>query len=186
MRWRNLPLLLLIASPGWAADGPALSFNRDVRPILSENCFYCHGQDANHRKGELRLDVREQALKPGETGEIAIVPGKPDESALVQRIFSDDKDEQMPPPKAHRVLTPEQKATLKRWIAQGAEYQTHWAFMPPVRPAAPVVQQLPDVTGHPGAPGDRQRPSLAEVVLHVHDDQRARQASDPCRKGRRG
>lgn len=139
---KRFPLPLLIALPlaAWAGD-PPLSFNRDIRPILSENCFYCHGQDPNHRKGNLRLDVPESALKPAESGEIAIVPGKPEESALVQRIFTSDKDDHMPPEKAHRTLTPEQKEKLKRWIAQGGAYQKHWTFIPPVRPAPPEVKR---------------------------------------------
>src|SRR6185369_3175599 len=93
-----------------------IDFNRDVRPILSENCFFCHGQDANRRKSSLRLDIRESALLPSKSGEIPIVPGAPASSALVRRIFSTDPDEHMPPLKSNRVLTPAQKETLTRWI----------------------------------------------------------------------
>ena len=96
-------LLCSLPATAMAADAP-LSFNRDIRPILSENCFYCHGQDPNHREEDLRLDVREVALETK-----VIVPGKPEKSLLVERIFSADKDEVMPPPKSHRSLTPEQK-----------------------------------------------------------------------------
>jgi len=117
-----------------------ISFNRDIRPILSENCFYCHGQDPNKRKAGLRLDVREAAMKPSESDEIAIVPGDVAKSALIARILSTDSDEQMPPPKSHRTLKPEQKEMLKRWVAAGAEYQPHWAFAKPVRPAPPEVK----------------------------------------------
>ncbi len=133
----------LVASSA-SAQGPAgtgttsakLEFNRDIRPILSENCFYCHGQDPNHRKGDLRLDVRAEALK----GE-AFVPGKPEASELVKRVFSHDRSEQMPPPKSNRTLTAAQKELLKRWVAEGAEYQAHWAYLAPQRPALPVVKR---------------------------------------------
>jgi uncharacterized membrane protein len=112
-----------------------IDFNRDIRPILAENCFYCHGQDPNHRKGDLRLDVREDTLKPAKTDEIPIVPGNSAESALIQRILSTDRDDQMPPPKSNRVLTAEQKELLRRWVDEGAEYQPHWAFIAPKRSA---------------------------------------------------
>src|SRR4051794_13913431 len=101
MRRRLFPLVLALSTAAATAADAPLSFNRDIRPILSENCFYCHGQDPNHRKAGLRLDVREVALKESESGDIAVVPGKPDQSALVQRIFSDDDEEQMPPEKSH-------------------------------------------------------------------------------------
>lgn len=133
-------LFLLPAAAAFAEEAP-LSFNHDIRPILSENCFYCHGQDSNQRKGNLRLDLRENALRAGESGEVVVVPGKPEESALIQRITSSDREEQMPPPKSHRTLTAEQKEKLRRWIAEGAEYQQHWAFMTPVRPALPEVKR---------------------------------------------
>jgi len=134
-------MLAFVAATLTSSNAAELSFNRDIRPILSENCFYCHGQDPNKRKGGLRLDVREEAMKAVESGEIAIVPGKPEASSLVTRIFSKDADEQMPPPKSHRTLKPEQKEMLKRWIAAGAEYQPHWAFAKPVRPALPEVKE---------------------------------------------
>jgi hypothetical protein len=111
------------------------SFNRDIRPILSENCFYCHGPDKNHRDGKFRLDDRASAI-----AKKAIVPGKPDESGLVARITTTDPDDLMPPPKTHKQLSVAQKETLKRWIAQGAEYQPHWAYIVPERPAAPQVK----------------------------------------------
>ena len=105
-----------------------VELNRDIRPILSDNCFYCHGPDGNHRKGKLRLDVREEALKNE-----AFVPGKPEESELVRRIFTDDKDDHMPPLESAKKLTEAQKATLKEWIAQGAKYEKHWADIPPTK-----------------------------------------------------
>jgi len=112
-----------------------VEFNRDVRPILSENCFACHGPDKSHRKADLRLDLREEALKKE-----AFVPGQPDESELLYRVLSDDPEEIMPPPDAHKILTAAQKDILKRWIESGAEYQPHWAYVNPTRPEVPAVQ----------------------------------------------
>lgn len=117
-------------------QGQEIDFNRDIRPILSENCFYCHGQDANKRQGDLRLDQREAAVQAK-----AIVPGDLATSLLIQRILSDDPEQMMPPPKSNRRLTAEQKKTMERWIAAGAHYQNHWAFVTPTRPAEPVVQR---------------------------------------------
>ena len=107
------------------ARGEEVDFNRDIKPILSENCFFCHGPDAGKRKAKLRLDSFE-----GATAEV-VVPGKPDESELVQRIFSDDPEQRMPPPEAKISLSAEQKRLLKGWVASGAEYKKHWAFVPP-------------------------------------------------------
>jgi hypothetical protein len=129
-------IFLAGVSAAQAAPPSKVEYNRDVRPILSENCFYCHGQDPNKRKADLRLDLRYGALKTG-----AIVPGKTAESGLVERISSADAGEQMPPPDSHRMLTAAQKETLTRWIAQGAEYQQHWAYVAPVRPPVPSVKQ---------------------------------------------
>jgi hypothetical protein len=112
-----------------AAD--PVEFNRDIRPILSDNCFACHGHDASHRKAKLRLDVREAAL-----AKEAFVPGKPEASELVKRLFLTDPDEVMPPPDSHKTLSAEQKELLRRWVAEGAKYQNHWSFDAPVKPAA--------------------------------------------------
>ena len=112
-----------------AADAP--DFNREVRPILSNYCFKCHGPDDKARKAKLRLDVREDALKPAKSGDPAIVPGKADESELVTRIFSKDEEEMMPPPATKKELTDAQRDVLKRWIASGAKYDAHWAFVAP-------------------------------------------------------
>ncbi len=111
-----------------------LSFNREVRPILSDNCFRCHGSDKNARKAKLRLDVREAALEKE-----AFVPGKPGESELVRRIFTTNEDDMMPPPESHKKLTAAQKEILKRWVAEGAVYEPHWSFINPTRPALPKV-----------------------------------------------
>jgi hypothetical protein len=131
-----IPLLLL---PSVAAAEPSagkLQYARDVQPILSAHCFTCHGPDANNRKAGLRLDSFETATKELRSGNRAIVPGRPEKSALVERIHSDGK-ERMPPPKMPKGLSAAEKVTLKRWIGEGAEYQRHWAFVPPVRPAVP-------------------------------------------------
>ena len=127
--------------PARAGNEPAkVEFNRDVRPILSDNCFLCHGPDKNRRKADLRLDVRADAIKAE-----ALVPGKPEESALVERILSDDADELMPPPKSNKKLTSRQKEILKRWVEQGAEYQQHWSYERPVKAEIPAGQNAVDV-----------------------------------------
>ena len=113
-----------------------LEYNRDVRPILAESCFACHGPDSASRKADLRLDKREEAVESG-----AITPGKPDDSEIIARILLPESDTAlMPPKKSHKKLTAAEKATLKAWVAQGAEYQPHWSFIAPVRPSVPVVQ----------------------------------------------
>ncbi|MFM9057803.1 MAG: DUF1553 domain-containing protein [Planctomycetaceae bacterium] len=119
-----------------AAPGERLSFNRDVRPIMSDTCFHCHGFDAKKREAGLRLDVREAALAETEGGVVPIVPGAPEASAIIRRIF--DADDPMPPEEAHKPLTDAQKKILARWVAEGAEYEPHWAYAPLVRPALPA------------------------------------------------
>ena len=133
--FRHLCLILLSASALAAED---IRFNRDIRPILSENCFYCHGQDPKHREAGLRLDVRDDAIKANE-GVTAIVPGKPEQSEILKRLLSHDADEQMPPPESNRKVTPAQIELIRRWIAQGAPYEKHWAFVPPTKAAVPKV-----------------------------------------------
>lgn len=135
---RSLALLLASLS-GLAAED--IRFNRDIRPILSENCFYCHGQDPKHREAGLRLDVRDEAIKANE-GVTAIVPGKPEQSEILKRLLSHDADEQMPPPESNRKVTPAQIELIRRWIAQGAPYEKHWAFVPPAKVPAPKVADL--------------------------------------------
>src|ERR1051326_991812 len=104
---------------------PVLRYNRDIRPILAENCFPCHGPDKNKRMANLRLDRREEAMARG-----VLSPGQPQKSRLVTRIFAADEGQRMTPLSSHRQLTPEQKALLRTWIAQGAVYEPHWAFVP--------------------------------------------------------
>ena len=125
-----------IFAPRAGAEPPVLDFNRDIRPILAENCFYCHGQDANKRQADLRLDLRESAIQAG-----AIVPKDTAASELIARIHANDPKQLMPPAKSNRRLSPEQKATLERWIKEGANYATHWAFVAPKRPAEPPVTE---------------------------------------------
>jgi mono/diheme cytochrome c family protein len=134
-----------------AADPGKVEFNRDIRPILSENCFKCHGPGDEERKAKLRFDLRGEALKPAKSGNIAIVPGAPEKSELVARITASDPDDRMPPLKTGKTLRPAQIELLRRWIAQGAPYATHWAYVRPVRPALPAVRK----TRWPRNPIDR-------------------------------
>ncbi len=137
--FRFLPVLTLCAwaSPA-ATASEKLTFNQDIRPILSDKCFFCHGPDSNKREADLRLDVRAAALE----GE-AFVPGKPDQSEMITRILSAKPKEHMPPAKSKLGdLTPREVATLKRWIAEGAEYQEHWSFIPPKPPSSPDFDSL--------------------------------------------
>ncbi|MBP6820561.1 MAG: PSD1 domain-containing protein [Acidobacteria bacterium] len=150
-RTRKLWLLMFAAALAgaafWAnakvsADNIAVSFNRDIRPVFSDTCFRCHGPDKNARKAGLRLDVRAEATKKSRSGATPIVPGKPDESEIVRRIFSTDKSELMPPEDAHKTLTAEQKELIRRWVAEGAKYEGHWAYQPITRPSAPEISNL--------------------------------------------
>jgi hypothetical protein len=132
--------LCVLAGQSFGAVEQKVNFNRDVRPILSENCFTCHGLDPNKRKGGLRLDRKADAFKPGDSGDPAIVPGKPDASQLIARATSHDDEDRMPPKKSGAKPLPARDiAILRRWIAQGAEYQPHWAFIAPERPAVPSI-----------------------------------------------
>lgn len=133
-------VIIFLAFAGIAVAAPAPDFLREVRPILSSHCFKCHGPDEATRKGKLRLDEPEAAFKAGKSGEVAIVPGKPDKSAIITRIFTEDEDELMPPTKIKHPLTAEQKDVLKRWVAAGAEYKPHWAFAAPKQVEPPGVQ----------------------------------------------
>ena len=129
--------LRLAGSVGFALSGIAASepvnFSREVLPVLSDRCFYCHGPDEKHRKADLRLDD-EAAAKAVRKNGAAILPGAPEKSLIVQRLLSKDPDELMPPPEAHKELTSAQIATVQRWIAEGAPWGKHWAFTPLVRP----------------------------------------------------
>ncbi len=133
-----LGALLVLATTAEAVE--KVRFNRDVRPILSGNCFFCHGPDEKKREAHRRLDTREGALAESD-GVRAVVPGQPDASELLARVISHDKDELMPPPKSKKPpLTAAQIATLRQWIAEGAEYEGHWAFLPLSAAPPPVVK----------------------------------------------
>jgi len=144
-RERTTVVVALLAAGAWwilplgAADKPAvtpaLEYNRDIRPILAENCFACHGPDSAARKADLRLDRRDDAIKAG-----ALEPGNLEKSGLIDRILAGDPKKQMPPPKSLKKLTAEQKDVLRRWVAAGAEYQAHWSLIAPQRPALPAVK----------------------------------------------
>ena len=137
---RNIVVLVcLLGITSYGAD-ESVDFNREVRPILSDRCYGCHGPDANKgRKAGLRLDESEGATKKLKSGEIAVVPGDIEKSAMIPRIFSTDPEEIMPPPELHRPLSAKEKDILKRWVKQGAKYDPHWAFVSPVAHAAPAV-----------------------------------------------
>ena len=165
-----------------AGAAEPLSYNRDIRPILSENCFACHGPDSAKRKGGLRLDVREVATQPLESGATALVPGNPAASEALVRILSADPEEQMPPPESSHTLTTAQKDQLRRWVIEGATYERHWAFEPirkapvtgnaidhfirqrlaqvgltpaPAAPPATLLRRVSlDLTGLPPTPGE--------------------------------
>ncbi len=138
-----VPALFALAglTPLCAAE---LTFNRDIRPILSDKCFACHGLDAKKRKAGLRLDSAEGAYGKGESDLVAVKRGDPEGSELWQRINATDKEEVMPPPKSHKTLSAAEKETLRKWIEQGARYQKHWSFEPPVKAAVPELK-IPNV-----------------------------------------
>ena len=130
------------------ALGADIDFNRDVRPILSENCFHCHGPDASQRKGDLRLDTP-QGIVADLGGHTAVVPGTAVKSELFVRILHHDPEELMPPPKSKRVLKPQEIEILKQWINQGAPWAKHWAFIPPVKSALPKGIARETKSDHP-------------------------------------
>ena len=136
----GLAAVILTAQAAALADEKSPDFNSDIRPILSRNCFACHGPDEHDRQGGLRLDVREAAIAELDSGSTAIVPGRPDESELISRIHDSDPDTIMPPPESNHVLSQPQKDLLGRWIAAGATYAPHWAFVAPRPHAPPAVQ----------------------------------------------
>ncbi|HLQ45635.1 MAG TPA: c-type cytochrome domain-containing protein, partial [Planctomycetaceae bacterium] len=119
-------------------ENETLLFNRDIRPILSDVCFQCHGPDAKQRKVDLRLDRDEQLFVDRE-GHRILVPHDPLQSELFRRLITTDDDERMPPPSSGKRLSPRQIETLRRWIEQGAKWQPHWAFLTPSRPPLPPV-----------------------------------------------
>ena len=140
----NLFCILLIALPMAETNFLAqaendIPFNRDVRPILSDKCFFCHGPDEEERKGDLRLDVASDALKDL-GGYSAIVPGDIDASELVARIIAQDPDDLMPPPDSGKALSEEEIQIIREWISQGASFETHWSYTIPLRSPLPQVK----------------------------------------------
>jgi hypothetical protein len=131
-----------LATAGRAGESSAgkVDFDRDIRPILAENCYACHGPDENKRKAGLRLDLKEGAFQRLKSDNVAVVPGHPEKSALIERITAQDEDDRMPPLKTGKRLTPPQVDLLRRWIAEGAAWKTHWAYTKPERPAVPQVK----------------------------------------------
>jgi hypothetical protein len=180
-------LSFCMAVPARGAE--KISYNRDIRPILSDDCFHCHGPDQKTRKGKFRLDIREDAVAKG-----AIIPGKPKQSALVDRIYTANPDDMMPPAEAHKTLTAAQKDLLRRWIANGAKYEKHWAYVLPVKPATPtsknpidflIRRRLSQLGLKPSPPADRATlmrrlsfdlvglpPNPEDVDFFVHDKSR--------------
>ena len=139
-RLRPVFIGLLLLSPAIAGEPlpDRVEFNRHIRPILSDNCFLCHGPDRNTREAGLRLDVREEAVADRD-GARAIAPGEISASAIIERIRAEDPDDRMPPADSNRHVSPRELALLERWIAQGAAYEPHWAYIKPKLPSSPVV-----------------------------------------------
>jgi hypothetical protein len=170
---RILPVLVTLALlrvDGWGAD--KIDFNYDIRPLISSKCYHCHGPDEKSRKAELRLDLREDAIKEHESG-FPIVPGDPAKSELMVRLVSKDPDEVMPPPKEEHALAPKEIELFRRWIAEGAEYKAHWSFVKPARPTPPtpatgaVVRNPIDqfITARLEAAGLKQSPEADRYAL---------------------
>ena len=136
---RFVAFALLVTSGVTLAATPTVKFNRDIRPIMSDTCFRCHGPDARSRMAGLRLDIRQDATKVTKSGVTPIVPGDPAKSAIIERIFAENPAKIMPPKHAHKDLTPAQKDTIRRWVAEGAEYEGHWAYEPLKKPAPPTL-----------------------------------------------
>ncbi|MFN9433293.1 MAG: PSD1 and planctomycete cytochrome C domain-containing protein [Acidobacteriota bacterium] len=133
-------LILALASVVFAQR--PVSFNRDIRPIMADTCFRCHGPDAGTRMANLRLDLRDEATKANRAGRTPIVPGKPEESQIVARVFHTNPARVMPPPSAHKELGEKQKETIRRWVAEGARYEGHWAYEPIRKQAGASVDSL--------------------------------------------
>src|SRR5580692_8641826 len=134
MRWVWIMLVLgLLCRRAVCADAP-VRFNRDIRPIMSDTCFRCHGPDQRARMAGLRLDIRDEALRKTKSGVTPIVPGAPDQSAIVERISASNPARIMPPQYAHKELTSAQKEIIRRWVAEGAVYEKHWSYEAVRRP----------------------------------------------------
>jgi len=141
-----------------SSSAATIDFDRDIQPILSENCYQCHGPDAGARKAKLRLDRKEGALGKNEDGRAIVAPGRPADSELITRILSTDPDEVMPTPKSNKKLTTAQKKLLTQWVEQGASWAQHWAFVPPKRPA------LPEMTEYESSLADLEKTDPAQAA----------------------
>jgi len=192
--------MMSLVDNSFAAE-PKIDFDRDIRPILSDNCYACHGPDEAHREGGFRLDRKDSAFGKADSDETVVVPGKPDMSELIARIVTDDEDLRMPPFDSTKALTAKQIGLLKRWIAQGAEWKEHWSFIPPVKHELPAVsrkdwcngpidhfimKRLDDKGLEPGARASKEAlirrvtldltglpPTLAEVDAFLNDSSEA-------------
>lgn len=133
----------LVMTIGSASDSNSITFNRDIRPLFSKTCFACHGPDADDRKADLRLDLREEAIAERD-GFRPIVPGDAESSLVYQLVTAPDPDDRMPPSNFHTQLSPEEIEIVRRWIDEGAEYETHWSFIPPKRPEIPEGENAID------------------------------------------
>jgi hypothetical protein len=133
-----LVALLGLSTSSQAASG--IEFNKDVRPLLADACFHCHGPDPGTRKAGLRLDTEAGFFTAKDGEQPTVIKGQPDKSSLYQRLLSTDEDEIMPPPESHKTLKPAQIAMIKTWIEQGAPWQPHWSLIPPQKPAEPMVK----------------------------------------------
>jgi len=127
-----------------SADNSRVSFNRDIRPIMSDTCFRCHGPDKSSRMADMRLDIREEAIKPLPDGKTPIVPGDPDKSEIIRRLFAAEP-RTMPPKFANKVLSEQQKQTIRRWVEEGAVYEGHWSYQPVKRVPVPVIPDSPNI-----------------------------------------
>ncbi len=139
MVYRTLVALIMMVAAEVSAG--EIDFGRDIRPLLSDRCFACHGPDEEHREGGLRLDKKESAFGEADSGERAVVPGSVDESELLLRLTTDDADMRMPPAETNKPLSEEEIELVRQWIQQGADWQSHWAYETPVRPASPAVKK---------------------------------------------
>jgi len=164
-------VLFFLAPPAHAE----VRFNRDIRPIMAETCFRCHGPDKSSRMAGMRLDIRDEALKPTQRGTVPIVPGDPEKSGIIQRINADPA-RVMPPAYIHKELTAAQKDTIRQWVAEGAKYEGHWAYQPVQRQAPPanaanpidafIQERLARAGLHP-SPEDDRRTLIRRVTLDL-------------------
>lgn len=147
MKHATVWLLATLATGARAAE--PVQFARDVLPVLSANCYSCHGPDEHNRKAKLRLDIEGEAKKLRDGG-TPIVAGQPDQSLIIERLISDDPDIVMPPPKSHKTVKPEQIEAIRRWIAEGARWQRQWSFEPIVKPPGTLDDQVKAALGKKG------------------------------------